>query len=461
MYRQMTSGADLTSVVVGSAGSGKTTALDAVRYALGSHGIRMYGVSTSAIATQGLKDAARIEGNTVAGLLLRIEFEADPDHPARLRVAELQATGKPPDARRASSIAASFALPSIDHLVIDEASMLAVTDQARIMEWAQARGIAITLVGDHKQLKAVGPTSLLGSLISARGAARLSENLRQRTDVGRRCATFLRDGRPHDALQILAAADQFLVARSEVEKNRLLVESWLRDAGSLATAGERMRQTGLDSDRNDQVDILNGLARHWARQRGWLEGDDVTFRHAGSDRSYAVGDHVQVTKNIKRGGTQRSLSNGTRAIVTSIDQNSLHISYWDDSGQHVDRLTSEQAVTHAKHGYATTTHKLQGQTLKSLSIDLGGDRDLSSAYVAFTRSQDSCVAVVNVHDIAEGAELEALLRLDREALTDAVAHRVADRMTTAGFGDQLTAHEVVGRPLKSPTVTPHDSGGIR
>lgn len=37
----------------------------------------------------------------------------------------------------------------------------------------------------------------------------------------------------------------------------------------------------------------------------------------------------------------------------------------------------------------TTTHKLQGQTLNSLTIDLGGERHLSSAYVAFTRSKAS------------------------------------------------------------------------
>ena len=414
LYREMTTGTDLTGMVVGSAGSGKTTALDAVRHALGRRGITVYGVSTSAIATQGLKDAARIDGSTVARLLARIAFATNPAHPARQRVDHLESTGSEHDRRRAAAIRDAYALPPMDHLVVDEASMLAVTEKAQIMEWAQREHVRVTLVGDHKQLKAIGPSSLFAEMIKVRGAVELTENLRQKTPLGRDCAAFLRDEKPRDALQILAAADQFRVARSEVDKNRLLIESWLQKAAAMPTAADRMRLTGLDADRNDQVDVLNHLARHWARTSGWLTGNDVTFKHAGNERTYAVGDHLQITRNIKRAGDQRDLNNGTRALVTGVGEHGLQLTYWDADGQHADELSVEQVVTHSKHGYATTTHKLQGQTLKSLTIDLGGDRDLSSAYVAFTRSQDESFAVVNVCDIADGAELETLLASRRQ-----------------------------------------------
>ena len=447
LYREMTSGSDLTGMVVGSAGSGKTTALDAVRHALGRRGITVYGVSTSAIATQGLKDAAHINGSTVAKLLARIAFATNPAHPARHRADQLESTGGEHDRRRAAAIRDAYALPSMDHLVVDEASMLAVTEKAQIMEWAQREHVRVTLVGDHKQLKAIGPSSLFAEMIKVRGAVELTENLRQKTPLGRDCAAFLRDEKPRDALQILAAANQFRVARSEVDKNRLLIESWLQKAAAMPTASDRMRLTGLDADRNDQVDVLNHLARHWARTSGWLAGNDVTFKHAGNERTYAVGDHLQITRNIKRAGDQRDLNNGTRALVTGVGEHGLQLTYWDADGQHADELSVEQVVTHSKHGYATTTHKLQGQTLKSLTIDLGGDRELSSAYVAFTRSQDESFAVVNVCDIADGAELETLLSLDDNALANAALGLVAARMTADGFPQDRTAHEVVGLPL--------------
>ena len=444
LYREMTTGTDLTGMVVGSAGSGKTTALDAVRHALSRRGITVYGVSTSAIATQGLKDAARIDGSTVARLLGRVAFATDPAHPARQRIDRLEASGSEHDRRRAAAIRDAYALPSMDHLVVDEASMLAVTEKAQIMEWAQRAGVRVTLVGDHKQLKAIGPSSLFAEMIEVRGAVELTENLRQKTPLGRECAAFLRDEKPRDALEILAAADQFRVARSEVDKNRLLIESWLQKAAAMPTAADRMRLTGLDADRNDQVDVLNHLARHWARSSGWLTGDDVIFKHAGTERTYAVGDHLQITRNIKRAGDQRDLNNGTRALVTGVGEHGLELTYWDADGQHADQLSVEQAVTHSKHGYATTTHKLQGQTLKSLTIDLGGERNLSSAYVAFTRSQEESFAVVNVSDIADGAELETLLSLDDNALTQAALELVAERMAAGGFTQDRTAHEVVG-----------------
>ena len=87
----------------------------------------------------------------------------------------------------------------------------------------------------------------------------------------------------------------------------------------------------------------------------------------------------------------------------------MDIAYWDDDGQHEDRITAGQAVRNARHGYALTTHKLQGQTVDSLVIDVGPDRDLSSAYVAFTRHRDDVLAVINVADVAEGPELEHLM----------------------------------------------------
>ena len=62
------------------------------------------------------------------------------------------------------------------------------------------------------------------------------------------------------------------------------------------TAGDRLRPTGLESDRNDQVDILNALARIEARDTGWITGDDTTFTHRGTRAVYAAGDQIVITR---------------------------------------------------------------------------------------------------------------------------------------------------------------------
>lgn len=101
-------------------------------------------------------------------------------------------------------------------------------------------------------------------------------------------------------------------------------------------------------------------------------------------------------------------------------------------------------MPHARHGYALTTHKLQGQTLDSLVIDVGPDRDMASAYVALTRHRNDVVAVVNAADIAEGPWVEQLMKATPDARRDAVVTMVSERMQRRGFRTQPTAHHSAG-----------------
>jgi hypothetical protein len=128
-----------------------------------------------------------------------------------------------------------------------------------------------------------------------------------------------------------------------------------------------------------------------------------------------------------------------------LDNDGISITYWDAHGQHEDHITAGQAVRNARHGYAMTTHKLQGQTLDSLVIDVGPDRDLSSAYVAFTRHREDVLAVVNIADIVEGPELERLMLATASTRRDAVIAAGARAIARRGFSDSPTAHETLGR----------------
>ena len=115
-----------------------------------------------------------------------------------------------------------------------------------------------------------------------------------------------------------------------------------------------------------------------------MTGEDVTFRDKGRTRTMAVGDQLVITKNISR-QQGSALANGTRGVVTDAGAAGVQIAYLDAGQVQTCHLTALQVMRNARHGYAMTTHKLQGQTVDSLVIDIGPDRDLSSAYVAFTR----------------------------------------------------------------------------
>lgn len=446
LFTQMTTGTDRVSTVVGAAGAGKTTAIDAARTVLASQGKRVYGVCVAAIAAQALRDTARVQAGTVTWLTMRIDFARDPMNPIRLEADRLAQSRRSRDRARAERIRHRFTLPAMDHLVVDEASMIPATDMATILEWAEQNDVTVTLVGDHRQLQAIGPSGLFRQFHQTRPGAELLENLRQQTEPGRECASFLRDGDPEQALHVLAQAGQLVVTTSQTEAEYVLVQAWADRAAQTPDPLDRLHATGLESDRNDQVDILNILARREARARGWLTGPDVTYRDRGRTRALAVGDQVVITKNLTgRGGTP--LLNGTRAVVTALDANTVSIAFRGSSDTLSAQLTPQQLMRHTRPGYAMTTHKFQGQTVDSLVIDVGPDRDLSSAYVAFTRHRQDVLAVVNLADIVDGEQAAALMAAGPDARREAVIALAAERMAARGFADDETAHAVQGTPL--------------
>lgn len=451
LFDQMTCGTDRVSVVVGAAGAGKTTAVDAARHALALHGQQVYGVTVAAIAAQALRDTAKVQAGTVSWLVARIRVERNPDHPVRDEIARLERSRRAAERARAERIRSRFSIPAMDHLVIDEASMIPATDLAEVLDWATRRGVTVTLIGDHKQLQPVGPPGLFAQFHAARPGAVLEENLRQRTDVGRECAAFLRDGDAEAAFTRLADTGQLLVVNSQTEAERVLVTSWAERAARAATPAERLSTVALESDRNDQVDVLNHHARAEARRRGWVTGPDQSYAHRGREVTFAVGDQIIVTKNINR-RNGATLANGTRGIVTAVHDDHVELTHWSTGAPVHETLTAKQAVTHARLGYAMTTHKLQGQTLDSLVMDVGPDRDMASTYVALTRHRDDVVAVVNAADVADGPWVEQLMKATPEARRDTVVAMVAERIQRKGFSTQPTAHYSAGihLPLESP-----------
>ncbi len=158
------------SVVVGVAGSGKTTALAAVADAYGSCGYRVFGTATSGQAARTLgREAALVESRTVASLRWRL------DH-------------------------GRLCLDRRSVVIVDEAGMTDDGDLLAVLTQARAAGAKVVLVGDDRQLGPVGPGGALGALLTrlGGGAHVLDENLRQ-ADAAERAALDgapLRGGRP-------------------------------------------------------------------------------------------------------------------------------------------------------------------------------------------------------------------------------------------------------------------------
>ena len=112
--------------MVGVAGAGKTTMLDVVRAAFEAAGYRVLGTATSGQAARTLGREAGIETRTVASLLWRLDHD-------RLHL----------DARTV--------------VIVDEVAMTDDPAVLRLLTEAAPARAKVVLVGDHRQLGAVGP----------------------------------------------------------------------------------------------------------------------------------------------------------------------------------------------------------------------------------------------------------------------------------------------------------------
>lgn len=152
-------------VVIGVAGAGKTTALDTARDALQTAGYRVLGTSTSGQAARTLGTEAGIESGTLRSLLWRL------DH--RQEVLDRETV-----------------------VVLDEAAMTADADLLRLAVGIERAGAKLVLVGDQRQLSAIGPGGAIEAVLERHPnvVTSLDENVRQADPEERAALGHVRSG---------------------------------------------------------------------------------------------------------------------------------------------------------------------------------------------------------------------------------------------------------------------------
>jgi conjugative relaxase-like TrwC/TraI family protein len=143
--RHVAQGAGAVRVIVGDAGTGKSTAMQAARMAWETNGQRVIGCAISGKAAAGLEEGSGIESRTIASLLISLEPSIDPE------------TGVITPPRET--------LTSRDVIVVDEAGMVDSRTMHKFIGYTQAAGARVVLVGDHKQLQSVGAGGVFRHLV--------------------------------------------------------------------------------------------------------------------------------------------------------------------------------------------------------------------------------------------------------------------------------------------------------
>jgi conjugative relaxase-like TrwC/TraI family protein len=345
-----TSGARL-QLAIAPAGTGKTTALQALATAWRYGGGTVIGLAPSAAAAAVLRDQINTHTETLAKLTTSLHHCQLPGWVADVGPTTL--------------------------VVIDEAGMADTLSLDAAVRYVVDHGGSVRLIGDDQQLAAIGAGGVLRDIQASHGAVRFTEPLRF-TDPAEAAATLaLRDGKPE-------AIGFYL------DNRRVHVGDPSTITEQVFTSWQHDRSTGLDSimlaPTRELVAELNRKARS---NRLANTPPDIEVTLADGNRA-SVGELIITRSNDRQLRLTATdwVKNGDRWIVQAITDNGdldvLHL-----RNRHRVRLPAAYVHSSAELGYATTVHAAQGVSVDTMHGLATGDESRQQLYTMLTRGRNA------------------------------------------------------------------------
>jgi len=256
-------------------------------------------------------------------------------------------------------------------LIVDEAAMTDTAIFHRLVRHVASQGAALHIVGDDKQLGAVGRGGIYTELRKEHGASMLREISRQK-DAGEwaiQASEDLSAGRVREAVDAYDEHKAITWAETQEEARAALVAEWNREDFVFAST-------------NKAVDDLNGRLREKAVAGGSVGKTSVVFKTVRGDVAIATGDRVQMHGNDKKQG----IYNGTCATVEGFTDE-LRVQVRFDDGRKAVLPSDFKAWG---YGYAGTVYRGQGKTMRGAIAlhDSPMGWSAESGLVAFTRHKE-------------------------------------------------------------------------
>ena len=399
-------------VVVGPAGAGKTTVLGAARERLAPQGrdLRVVAPTKKAALVAGAEVGA--EATSLSKLLYDHGWRWDGlGRHQRLSPGDVD----PATGQAYMGVPAEARLGASSVLVVDEAALVTVEQATALTEVVAEAGAALRLVGDPRQLGAVGrggvmeeaaawaggaveldrvqrflrlepaPDGLGGEVVADRAWAEISLALRQRD-------------RPEEAVEALFERGAVVVHRSEESALAAL-------AIEAADAALRPGSLALSVATNEEARALNEAARGLLVSRGLVD-DDVVATGMGEVR-IGVGDRAVTRRNDSSLG----VANRQAWQVAAVGPDG---SVALDGGGRWARLPASYVAEALDLAYASTGYGNQGVTAERSATWVGPATTAAGLYVGATRGRwQNSVHVVARGREAARAELVAALGRER------------------------------------------------
>jgi conjugative relaxase-like TrwC/TraI family protein len=344
-------GRDDLVLIVGPAGTGKTTALTPAVEQLRADGRAVFGVAPSATAADVLTVETGVAADTVDKLLIEHRLARPPDH--------------------------RYDLPVGATVLVDEAGMLATDRLAELADLADVRGWRVVLLGDPLQFSAVGRGGMFGLLVDTCDAIEL-DRVHRFTQPWERDATLrVRAGDP-DITYIYDTHGRLHGGTPETME-RAAVRAWW----SHRQAGETV---ALLAPTNELVDRLNQRCQARRLHAGELDADGRCVEQPGV--RLFVGDEIATRRNDRHLVTDQGemVRNRAQWTITAIHPDHSLTAQGRHGTVH---LPARYVADHVELAYATTATAAQGRTVNHSLLVVDGGCDVRNLYVAMSRGTQS------------------------------------------------------------------------
>lgn len=386
----LSSGAKV-EVLAAAAGAGKSFVVGAISEAWAEHGHRTLGLAPSQVAAEVLRGEGVRAVNLAAW------------RSAQERLAGGRGRGQDEELR----------LRAGDLLVIDEAGMAATEDLAAVVERAEAAGAKVLLVGDARQLRAVGPGGALSDVGARARTYTLTEVRRFRRRLEGEASLRLREADP-TALEWYDRHGHIRDGGTVDEAERRAARGWLADTLD-------GRESLLIVGTNEQAARVSAMLRAELVALGRVEEGGLVLGRDGT--TAGVGDVVQARRNgwdiaDQPGNARAPINRETYRVTATWADGSMTVQ--DRAGVEI-RLPASYVQADVALAYACTVHGAQGRTVDTAHSVVEAQSGAEAVYVQATRGRDGNTMYVVTRATASDAPVGEAATVEPRAALAVVA----------------------------------------
>ena len=346
-------------------------------------------------------------------------------------------------------------------LIADEAGLLSSRDMHALLGAVTEAGAKIVLVGDRRQLQAIGAGGGLDLASRAVEAARVDQIVRQREAWAREAIAAFGMGRAAHALEAFATRD--LVIEANGAKAAITA---VLDSAEQVHARDPGASILILAKSNAAVAGISRAARERLRNSGIIRGPELSFTAAtpsghSTEIVLAAGDKIRFLVR----DDELDVVNGSTATVVKVSETTdpfssanraLIEAQIEDRRIAFDpmRLADAQGRPRLGWAYASTIYGSQGLTVDHTVVYLDHTYNRHDIYVATSRARERTTLVVDAKSIDRRLASELPFDQQRDGLVFSAIQRqnwLAERLSRAS--PKISTLDVIegSRPLERQT----------